>query len=283
MEPLPSARGWMAIANWLNQLAIFGGWESEPVATNLLWAPDLEWTNVAPLPSALYNLAAVQWEGSIYVVGGENYIGTISNTFLQMSTDTYTWTRTLPVLPEARCGLQAVVLNNEIYAIGGRTEAGVVPDVTKWNFETELWVSITPMQRPRQGFGAVVVNNKIYAIGGTGQDNELLYSAEVFDPTTSLWSYLSPVPVSLYGAGCVTWDSKIYLMGGYNGLNISSEVYVFDTLALDPTWKYLNTMKEPRYLFGAAVLDGTLIAIGGATFVHNFEVYLNTTEYYYVG
>jgi N-acetylneuraminic acid mutarotase len=163
------------------------------------------------------------------------------------------------------------------------------------------WVSLAPMNEPRQELAAAQLDGKIYAVAGlAGRAN----ANEIYDPATDDWSLGADLPVGtdhawavalegrLYVGGGTTnrvfryepaadaWtevaasasvhggtpaaaviDGRIYVAGGAGGGMLGNEVEVYDPATDD--WTSLAPMECARNHTAGAVLDGKLYVAGG--------------------
>jgi N-acetylneuraminic acid mutarotase len=119
----------------------------------------------APLPTAREHLAAVPFDGKLYVLGGR--WGSNLSTVEVYDPQTDTWTR-LPDLPTARSGFTAAVLDGQIHVTGGedfnlgRTlgQHEVLDPVS------QTWTRLPDLPTPRHGLVSGAVGGRWIVIGG---------------------------------------------------------------------------------------------------------------------
>ena len=152
-----------------------------------------------------------------------------------------------------------------------------------------FWISRTPMPTARWALGAAAINGILYAVGGE-VNNGLgeVGTLESYNSATaeSGWTTLSSMPTGRAGVAVAALNGTIYALGGYN---INNTAYDPATTleAYDPindTWLTTTTpMPTARSYLGAAVINGTLYAVGGELAqppVHSTGIYLTTLEAY---
>jgi hypothetical protein len=174
-------------------------------------------------------------------------------------------------LPVPRAGLAAVTGHDGlIYALGGWPHGDAV---TAYDPKSDTWIPKAAMLTPRWQLGAVTSpDGLIYAIGGANNQQGLLASVEIFDPTkgtTGGWEVGPPLPLPLAGvAAAVGPDGLIYAIGGAaQGVNeavAQAEVYSCDPKNPTAHWVPQAPLQTARGFVGAATgPDGRIYAIGG--------------------
>eukprot|EP00746_Dinoflagellata_sp_MGD_P050011 gnl/MRDRNA2_/MRDRNA2_224738_c0_seq1.p1 gnl/MRDRNA2_/MRDRNA2_224738_c0~~gnl/MRDRNA2_/MRDRNA2_224738_c0_seq1.p1 ORF type:complete len:176 (+),score=26.52 gnl/MRDRNA2_/MRDRNA2_224738_c0_seq1:77-529(+) len=114
------------------------------------------------------------------------------------------------------------------------------------------------------------MDDKLYAIGGLNcQEDEVLDSVEVFDPSTGLWSSLPPMRAAREGHAAVAIDSKLYVIGGWD----MASTEVFDPKSGE--WTQVVDGQLSRDSHSAAVVDSKLYVFGGC---HDDDLVGNPTE-----
>lgn len=134
------------------------------------------WTTVASTPVALSPALVGTINGKIYVAGGGNSSGALTNTYVY-DPILNTWATNAP-MPIAGTG-NAVVLNGQLFSIDGVNAAANMvfaydPVANTWNTNFALM----PTGGGNMGVAADQSNNKIYAVAG--YDAGYLYALEIF-------------------------------------------------------------------------------------------------------
>lgn len=245
--------------------AIGGSTESGVTGVNEVYNPATNtWEIKAPMPTPLHSFGTVVYQGKIYCIGGS------VNEVYDPATDT--WAPKTP-MPTAREALQANLVGDRIYLIGGYPNYTLneVYDIT-----TDSWSTKTPMPNGATYYASAVVDDKIYIIG----NSNVLFpnSNQIYDPTTDKWSTGSPAPTFfIMGAAGATTGAmtlkRIYVLGqpATNTFEALSDSSTFNKI-YDPktdSWTIGKDLPTHRSLFGVAVVDDKIYAIGG--FVTSFR------------
>ncbi|HVD61918.1 MAG TPA: invasin domain 3-containing protein [Gemmatimonadaceae bacterium] len=260
------------------------------------------WLRKAALPEDRQVFGIGAYNGILYVVGGggwdtQSYSGAVNA--YDPATDQWT---SKTRMPTARGELSAGVIDGILYAVGGYNSHDL-NTVEAYDIVADKWTTKAPLPTPREGLAVAVVNGILYAIGGNQRSSvgirgsiststvtgplvfrSNLQSAdrplgvvEAYDPATNTWTTKSPMPTprSMLAVGVL--NGIIYAIGGASG-----SLWGMRTVeAYDPatdSWSRKSDMPStsaPTSVYGraalaAAVLNGTLYAIGG------FAVYSET-------
>ena len=117
------------------------------------------------------------------------------------------------------------------------------------------WVSLAPMNEPRQELAAAQLDGKIYAVGGLGGRAN---ANEIYDPAADRWTLGADLPIGTDHAWAVALGARLYVGGG-----TSNRVFSYDPAADDWT-----EVASSAFVHGgtpvAAVIDGRIFVAGGA-------------------
>ncbi|WP_420454619.1 Kelch repeat-containing protein [Rubrivirga sp.] len=124
------------------------------------------------------------------------------------------------------------------------------------------WESIDGIRTPRAGAAGAVLDGRLFVIGGRDAEGRPLTSVEVFEPGVG-WTVTTNLSVARVNAAASVLDGRVVVMGGAdaNGEPIA------DAEAYEPdlgSWVPFEPLQTPREGLGAATVDSTLYAIGGA-------------------
>lgn len=259
--PMHEARSGLGIAAVNGKIYAIGGFNDTGIASigidtisarNEEYDPATDtWIFKAPMPTPRYMFATAVYQNKIYCIGGgkavNNYEYPYDGTNEVYDTATNTWAAKSPALT-ATAGLQANVVGNKIYLIGYGRDSNYTNEV--YDPATDSWTAKTPSPTGIYGV-SVAVNDKIYFF------TENL--TQIYDPATDTWAMGAPAPLSFYGwAGAATTGilapKRIYVLGDHV------------TLVYDPNsdgWMLGTNMPTSRIVFGVAVVNDALYAIGG--------------------
>jgi len=120
---------------------------------------------------------------------------------------------------------------------------------------TGRWLSLAPMNEPRQELAAAELDGKIYAVGGLAGRAT---ANEIYDPAADRWTLGADLPAGTDHAWAVAVGGRLFVGGG-----TSNRVFRFD--APEDAW---TEVAPSVYVHGgtpaAAVLDGRILVAGGA-------------------
>jgi len=196
--------------------------------------------------------------------------GTSLAVTFQATGDPSVWT-SHAALPTRRFTLAAGALNGLVYAVGGLDFENMAT-VEAYDPATNTWTPKTPMPTRRGELGVAAVNGVLYAIGGIdyGPNGATPIGAgwvEAYDPITDSWTTKSPMPTPRSDFGIAVVNGIIYTIGG-GGASCAVPTFGACTTveAYDPatdTWTTKAAMPTPRYILGAAEVNGVIYAVGG--------------------
>lgn len=188
-----------------------------------LESDEKSWSYAGRLSSPRANMGAVELDGRIYVVGGENEMDCLKTL---EAFDPSVGLTTLRDMPTSRGGLCVAAVNGKIYAIGGYSYDNgysTLNTVEEYNPKTNNWTQKTSMLVPRESAAVAVADGKIYVIGGmvynpASGDIVYLSIVEVYDPQTDTWELAESMPTERAALGAAAVGNKIYAVGGMNNL-----------------------------------------------------------------
>src|SRR5262249_39090527 len=85
------------------------------------------------------------------------------------------------------------------------------------------WLTLRPMNEPRQELAAAVLDGTVYAVGGRGGRAN---ANEKYDPAADHWTLAADLPVSTDHAWAVVLGPRLYVGGG-----TSNRVFSYDPAA----------------------------------------------------
>ena len=278
--------GTAALAALPRVLAVGGlGEDSEDFdrfrAVEMLDLSTLRWSSgaVPALPHALHMHSACAFgDGRVVVAGGdedeeEPYLQTSS----QWTPGDSSWTR-VPVLMQEREYSAAVALpDGRAMVIGGQQspvghDANLNPTSEVLAADGSAWSALAPCQARNGAAATALPCGKVLVAGGYGcprgeqqwWKEQVLNTAELWDPATGAWSDLPPMAEYRKDAGaCVLPSGRVAVVGGYDegrrGKRGASEA--FDRV--EQTWHPLPPMAHARAGHGLVAVAGGMLAVGG--------------------
>jgi N-acetylneuraminic acid mutarotase len=265
MRPMPTARQGLGAAAVNGKIYAIGGGSdlvsSVVYGTNEMYNPAANsWIAKQPMPTPRFGFGIAACGNKIYVMGGYRESGGFpasSNEAYDPATDTWT---TLKEMPTPRGNLHANAVDGKIYLIGGK-DLGATDLNEVYDIATDTWTTKQPIPKAVMSYASAVVDGKIYILGGYPHPD----SVQIYDPATDSWSMGATPPSGLHSSCAaattgVYAPERIYVLGG-------ADIYSLgDNLVYDPksdSWSIGNAMPTPRGLFGLAVVNDFLYAIGG--------------------
>lgn len=224
--------------------------------------PSRTWQDRAPMPTARTGVAAVVFNGMVYVMGGQDANGTILDVVEIYNPASNSW-NTGPNLRTARYNFAAVVYDGQIYVLGGHdNDDESSKKVEVFSPSENRWESFDNLEEEREGLGAVVLNDELYVMGGANGSADILSSVEILDTDEESW-YISDeweldVPRALFGYVAV--DEFAYSVGGFTSFGPTGLVQEYNE---DDGTSNLTSISPGRGGLAAAYLDDSIYAMGG--------------------
>jgi N-acetylneuraminic acid mutarotase len=157
--------------------------------------------------------------------------------------------------------------------------AAVVMLMVATAFTQARWTRLAPFPEPDEELYGITANGKMYVIGGFGQGKARGIVFE-YDPGTDRWTKKKPMARPVHHQAMVEFGGKIYVFGGFvapstgGGWEPVDNAWEYDPAA--DSWKALWPLPSKRGSAVAAVVDGKMYLIGGATTVEGSkEVAIN--------
>ena len=171
------------------------------------------WTAGAPMPTPRTEVTAAVLKDDIYVIGGFDRSGQVTDIVEVYNIANNTWSRAAVPLPEPLHHTAAASYDGKIYVVGGYT--------APWSPSNRLfiydpiqnnWQEGNPMPTARGALNVNFVNGTFYAIGGSS--DRPLGSNEAYDPSSDTWTSKALMPTARHHAGSALVDGKIFVIGG---------------------------------------------------------------------
>jgi len=169
--------------------------------------------------------------------------------------------------PVAVHGAGCAVIDNTVYVVGGATMTRNQSSSNFWSFKphTQEWTKLPPLPTARHHMCVTGVDGKVWACGGLQGREGATDVVEVYDPVTQCWS-TGPAMLNARGHACCIGvnsssglASRIFVIGGYSQNKMSS----VEVLSSGTEWSDLPPMLKPRHEFGAGMVRGMILVVGG--------------------
>ena len=249
------------------------------------------WTATTSFTTARAELAAVAYNGYLYIMGGTNGTSPLGDTqYAPINSDgtVGTWATNTTNFTNARTGLGAVAYNGYLYIMGGSSGgAGYYSDVQyapiNANGTVGTWtVSVTSFTNARYSFGTALYGKYIYIMGGQGtggvQYNDVKYAPINSDGTVGTWTATTSFTTARFRLAAVAYNGYLYVTGGYDGTTFYNDVQYapINSDGTVGTWSTTITYTSGRWGLAAAAYKGFMYIMGGQKSGGNN---LNDTQY----
>ncbi|MGZ5364958.1 MAG: Kelch repeat-containing protein, partial [Mycobacterium sp.] len=221
--------------------------------------PAAEWRLLPDAPTARLMSASTVLEGKIYIAGGMLGHAETLDTFESFDPQTGEW-QTLPPLPIPLHHAAAAAYRGEVVVLGGASDTVADASNKVFAFRDGKWEELPSLQHARASPSAAVVDDKLVVVGGQ-DDKQLVTQTEVFDGES--WTPAADMPTPREHLAAVSDGVYVYAVGG-RALSADQNIAAFERF--DPesgNWEKLTNMPTPRGSYGAALVDGRIVAVGG--------------------
>jgi N-acetylneuraminic acid mutarotase len=144
--------------------------------------------------------------------------------------------------------------------IGGASDNLANASNKVFAFRNGKWEDLPPLQHARAATASAVVGDKLVVVGGQDKKH-LVAQTEVFDGHS--WTQAADLPTPREHLAAVSDGVYVYTVGGRN-LSADENSGAFERF--DPVsgnWDKLPELPTKRGSYGAAVIDGRIVAVGG--------------------
>jgi N-acetylneuraminic acid mutarotase len=235
------------------------------VASAFAWAGAAQasgWTASERLETPRAGLAATS-TGDLIFVGGGAAAGDPSTAFDVFDAAKEAW-RPLPALPKGLMSFAMTVSGTQVFISGGyAADAPGEPRKEVWAYDTNNagWSKKASLPHARAAHAMIEVKGRIYVIGGNGPEGD---KTLIYDPGEDKWTTGAAIPAPRRAMGVATDGKRIYAAGGIKSDGgVSSAFDAYDPAA--NTWMSLPALPTARGALTAAVIDGSVHVVGGAT------------------
>lgn len=233
------------------------------------------WSSTTSFTTARRYLAAVAWNGYMYVLGGD--VGSRANDvqYAPINSDGTigSWTATTS-FANGRLGLGAAIYGNYMYIYGG-SDGSSYNDVQYAQINSDgtigSWTATTSFTTGRRYFGSVIANGYLYILGGTtgSRRDDVQYAPINADGTLGSWNTTTSLTANRSDMTAEYVNGVILLIGGNTGSPIATVDYTHVNNGGSgklSTWSQKtsgigSTLSE----YGSVYHDGYFYIIGGDT------------------
>ncbi len=222
------------------------------------------WHTLKEMPESGSGMAAVSYEGRIFVIGGTRG-GSVSGSVSAYDSGSDSWSENAakPTPVEAS---GAVLIGEKIYMPGGQAQNRVPTAVLEiYDPRTDRWETAAPMPKALSRFALAALEGTLFVFGGwDGSDfSDAVYQ---YDASEDTWHEREPMPSTRADSAAAVLGTKIILTGGVNANGLLK-----DTLAFFPqrevdgenAWEERADLPASRSGFSLTELAGSLYLAGG--------------------
>lgn len=233
------------------------------------------WQQLPPTPTPRTEVAVVNHDGKVYLIGGFTPNGATDRVEVFDPADN-SWSERAP-LPRALHHTTAVSLNGKIYVVGGFASGFWIPVDTTYQYDPQQdrWREQANLPTARGALAAVVMAGKIHAVGGARKKLFRLVNTpahEAYDPATDTWEKLADLPTPRDHLTVSVADGVLYAIGGRINVNYNDNLNV--TEAFDPVtgiWQSRAPLPTARSGITSQTVAGKIYVFGGESGEGTFD------------
>jgi N-acetylneuraminic acid mutarotase len=220
--------------------------------------PAAAWRSLPDAPTARLMMAWTVLDDKIFIAGGMRH-GEMLQLVQSYDPQTGAW-QTQPPLPVPLHHATATTYRGEMVVIGGASDELANASNKVYALRGSNWVELPSLTHARAASAAAVVGDKLVVTGGQNE-KKLVAQTEVFDGQS--WKDVADLPTPREHLAAVSDGTYVYTVGG-RFLSADKNSAAFERF--DPKsgqWTRLVDMPTPRGSYGATLIDGRIVAVGG--------------------
>jgi serine/threonine protein kinase/N-acetylneuraminic acid mutarotase len=220
--------------------------------------PTSQWRSLPDAPTPRLMMAWTVLDDKIWVAGGMSH-GTTLQIVQSYDPQTGAW-QAQPPLPIPLHHATATTYRGEVVVIGGASDELANASNKVYALREGGWVELPSLTHARAAAAAAVAGDKLVVAGGQNE-KQLVPQTEVFDGQS--WKDAADMPTPREHLAAVSDGFYVYTVGG-RFLSADKNSAAFERF--DPQsgeWTTLVDMPTPRGSYGATVIDGRIVALGG--------------------
>jgi N-acetylneuraminic acid mutarotase len=220
--------------------------------------PAAQWRSLPDAPTARLMTAWTVLDDKIWIAGGLRD-GVALQTVESFDPRTGVW-QTQPSLPIPLHHASAATYRGEVVVLGGTSGDLTQASSKVFALRGGRWIELPDLSHARAALAATVAGDKLVVVGGQNA-KQLVPQTEVFDGNS--WHDAANMPTPREHLAAVSDGTYAYAVGG-RFLSADKNSAAFERF--DPqsgAWTKLVDMPTPRGSYGAAFIDGRIVAVGG--------------------
>ncbi|MCC6189659.1 MAG: hypothetical protein IT318_11540 [Anaerolineales bacterium] len=262
---MPTARTGLAVATYENQIYAIAGETVNGIAGTVeRYDPATNtWTTLRPKPQPVTDVGAAVIGGRIYVPGGRQPSGAVTDVLEVYDPRQDEWDTRAP-LPVALSAYALADFEGHLFLLGGWDGQRYVASVYEYSPDQDEWTERAPMPTARGFSGAAAASGRIYVMGGQDAAGPLATNEEYApeqDGGSTAWQARAPLPQPRCRMGIVSVANIVHIVGGEGGAQPMAPLEYFPQ---SNEWKTFETPAGPSWSgLGLTVVETVLHAIGG--------------------
>ncbi|XP_008833950.1 kelch-like protein 34 [Nannospalax galili] len=233
------------------------------------------WHSLTKLPAPLLGHSMCTTGNFLFVLGGESLSGSPSSSLADGPRSVtaqvhrydprfHTWTE-VPAMQEARAYFWCGVVGESLLAVGGLGACGeALASVEMYDLRRDRWTAAGMLPRALHGHaGAVGERGVVYISGGKGGRAEggssSLRDLYSLGPGERVWNKRAPMGTARYGHHLAVLQGAVFaFLGRYEPF---SEIERYNPGT--DQWTRLRALPYDRFCYGLAVVEETVLLLGG--------------------
>lgn len=223
LRPMTTSKARMAAVVYENAIYLIGGENEHGVLASVdkYDVASNAYTTLAKKPTPVTDAGAVVIGGKIYVPGGQDSEGSLTDVLEVYDPRNDTWS-VGKSLPNPLSRYAVATLEGTLFLFGGWDGQNTVNTVLSYNPASDTWKTLSPFTAARSDAQAAVLGDRIFLVGGT-HGSESVREIEVYAPTEDAgsrqaWSSQIALPADMEFLGCQTLSGSLFVLGkGENG------------------------------------------------------------------
>lgn len=275
-------------------------------------------TSTPLAPPRIQQSATLLPDGDVLIAGGFNFTDSNLDVAQRYDHLTKSLVACAPMWTKRRAHGAALLPSGDVLVAGGIGASGAIANTERWTRATNVWTNLPPMNAARFDHFTVKIGSKVLVGGGQTTGYGVTATAEIYDPALDTWTPTGSLLAGRTQALATSLpDGRVLVFGGYNGgMSMSAEIYDPQTGSFtaaaapklfhdagvaavlpngkvfaggngpsaelyDPVanaWTLTGSMQGSRTWRGTMLADGTVLAVGGYTYVNGVLTYVSNVD-----
>ncbi|MCO4782931.1 MAG: hypothetical protein KC646_11460 [Candidatus Cloacimonetes bacterium] len=220
------------------------------------------WIEGVKLPVALYDHSTLLQKDKLYVYGGYQTSGSLSNFVYIYDLIENNWLAPLTLNKMARARHSSFVSGSRIVSIGGmstRTNDAIIETLDLDFIGGNYQASIDSSVHNRLGHNVVAYDDAIYIFGGNSLGSD---KTDIYHQDLKIWTQEDSYPSKSVGAAIVRKDSVVYRWGG-QGTSILDQIESWNLPVSGSLLSSEISGSDKKSKYSVNVVDDKIYFVGG--------------------